>query len=113
LASVGLLAGQEVVVDPLTATLVMSFLDPVRALITFGCKFLSRKHTVLVAALASSIVCETILTGAQEWRYWGEGIAPGFIASLLQAVLLACAVKAVRRRRVVLRGESQHPAARA
>ena len=99
--------------EPLTATLVMSFLDPVRALITFGCKFLSRKHTVFVAALASSIICETILTGAQVWRYWGEGIVPGFIASLMQAVLLACAVKVVRRCRVVLRGDTQRPAVRA
>jgi hypothetical protein len=55
----------------------VSFLDPVRALITFGCTFLSRKYGVLVAALASSLVCETILAAAQGWRYWGQGILPG------------------------------------
>jgi hypothetical protein len=78
--------------------LVISFLDPVRALITCGCTFLSRKYRVLVAALASSIVCETILAAVQGWRYWGQGILPGFIASLLQAVLLFCVVRLVRRR---------------
>jgi hypothetical protein len=86
--------------EPWAAMLVVSFLDPVRALITFGCTFLSRKHAVLIAALASSIVCETILTAAQGWRYWGQGILAGFIASLLQSVLLVYAVKVVRRHRV-------------
>jgi hypothetical protein len=89
--------------EPLATLLVVSFLDPVRALITFGCTFLSRKHGILVAALASSIVCETILTVAQVWRFWGQGIAAGFIASLFQAVCLVWAVKVVRRRRVAPR----------
>jgi len=78
--------------------LIVSFLDPVRALITFGCTFLSRKCGVLVAALASCIVCETIPAAAQGWRYWGQSILPGFIASLLQAALLFCVVRLVRRR---------------
>jgi hypothetical protein len=86
--------------EPLAAMLVVSFLDPVRALITFGCTFLSRKHGVLVAALSSSVVCESILIAAQGWRYWGEGMLAGFIASLVQSVLLVYAVKMVRRHRV-------------
>ena len=89
--------------EPLAAIFLVSFLDPVRALITFGCTFLSRKHGILVAALASSIVCETILTVAQVWRFWGQGILGGGIASLLQAVFLVWAVKLVRRRRVASR----------
>jgi len=86
--------------EPLAAMFVVSFLDPVRALITFACTFLSRKHAVLVTTLASSIVCESILTAAQGWRYWGEGMLAGFIASLVQSVLLVYAVKVVRRHRV-------------
>ena len=89
--------------EPLATFLVVSFLDPVRALITFGCTFLSRKHGILVAALASSIVCETILTVAQVWRFWGQGIVAGFVASLFQAVCLVWAVKVVKRRRVAPR----------
>ena len=84
--------------EPMIPVLIVSFLDPVRALITFGCTFLSRKYSVLVAALASSIACETILAAAQGWRYWGQGILPGFIASLLQAALPFCVVRLVRRR---------------
>jgi uncharacterized membrane protein len=86
--------------EPWAAMCVVSFLDPVRAMITFGCTFLSRKHGILIAALASSIVCESILTAAQGWRYWGHGMLAGFVASLLQAVLLVYAVKVMRRRRV-------------
>jgi hypothetical protein len=84
--------------EPVVPMLVASFLDPVRALITFGCTFLSRKYGVLAAALASSLVCETILAAAQGWRYWGQGILAGFIASLLQAALLFRVVRLVRRR---------------
>jgi hypothetical protein len=84
--------------EPVVPILVVSFLDPVRALITFGCTFLSRRYGVLVAALASSIICETILAAAQGWRYWGQGILAGFIASLLQAALVLCVVRLVRRR---------------
>jgi hypothetical protein len=84
--------------EPVVPMLVVSFLDPVRALITFGCAFLSRKYCVIVAALASSLICETILAAAQGWRYWGQGILPGFIASLLQAALLFYLVRLVRRR---------------
>ena len=91
--------------EPLAAVLVVSFLDPVRALITFGCTFLSRRHGILVAAVASSIVCETILAAAHVWTFWGQGIVAGFIASLLQAVLLVCAIKVVRRGRVASRGQ--------
>ena len=91
--------------EPLAAVLVVSFLDPVRALITFGCTFLSRKHGILVAAVASSIVCETILAGAHVWSFWGQGIVAGFIASLLQAVVLVCAIKVVRRGRVASRSQ--------
>jgi hypothetical protein len=86
--------------EPLAFMFVVSFLDPVRALITFGSTFLSRKHTVLVATLASSIVCESILTAAQGWRYWTQALLAGFIASLLQAVLLVYAAKVMRRHRV-------------
>jgi hypothetical protein len=43
----------------------------------------------------------TILTGAHVWRYWGQGIVAGFIASLPQAAMIYLAVKAMRRRRVV------------
>ena len=84
--------------EPIVSMLVMSFLDPVRALITFGCTFLSSKYCVLVAALASSIVCETILAAAQGWRFWVQGILPGFIASLLQAAFFVCVIRLVRRR---------------
>jgi hypothetical protein len=97
-ASVGLVAGRELAMEPVIPLLIASFLDPVRALITFGCTFLSRKYGVLAAALASSIVCETILAAAQGWHYWGQGILPGFIVSLLQAALLFCVVRMVRRR---------------
>jgi hypothetical protein len=94
----GPLAGREFAMEPVVPLLIVSFFDPVRALITFGCAFLSRKYGVLVAALTSSLVCETILAAAQGWRYWGQGILPGFIASLLQAALLLPVIRLVRRR---------------
>ena len=88
--------------EPLGAVLLAAFLDPIRALITFACGFLSRRAIgVLLAAVASAVICETILTGAHVWRYWGQGIVAGFIASLLQAAVIYLAVKAMRRRRVV------------
>jgi hypothetical protein len=86
--------------EPLGAVTLLAFLDPVRALITFACSFLSRKaYGVLIAAAASAIVCETVLTMAHVSRFWGQGIVAGFIASLLQAVALYWAVKAMRLRR--------------
>ena len=86
--------------EPLGAVILIAFLDPVRALITFASSFLSRKaYGVLIAAAASAIVCETVLTIAHVSRYWGQGIVAGFIASLLQAAVLYWAVKALRMRR--------------
>jgi hypothetical protein len=88
--------------EPLGTVILVAFLDPIRALITFACSFLSRRaYGVLIAATVSAIICETILTGAHVLRYWGQGIVAGFIASLLQAAVLYFAVKALRRRRVV------------
>jgi hypothetical protein len=87
--------------EPLGAVILVAFLDPIRALITFACSFISRKaYGPLLAAAASAIICETILTGAHVWRYWGQGIVAGFIASVLQAAVLYLAVSAMRRRRV-------------
>ena len=87
--------------EPLGAVILVAFLDPIRALITFACSFISRRAPgPLIAATVSAIICETILTGAHVWRYWGQGIVAGFIASLLQAVVLYLALKAMRRSRV-------------
>ena len=87
--------------EPLGTVILVALLDPIRALITFTCSFVSRRVPgVLIAATVSAIVCETILTGAHVWRYWGQGIVAGFIASLLQAAVVNLALKAMRRRRV-------------
>jgi hypothetical protein len=73
----------------LTATLIVSLLDPIRALITFGCIFVLRKsYGVAVAAAASALVCESILTFGQVPRVWGQDLLAGLIASLIQAVVL-------------------------
>lgn len=86
--------------EPLGAVILVALLDPVRALITFAFSFLSRRsYGVLIAAAASAIVCETVLTIAHVSPYWGQGIVAGFIASLLQAAVLYWAVKAMRMRR--------------
>ena len=83
----------------LAATLIVSFLDPIRALITFGCVFvLQKSYGVLVAAAASALVCEAILTFGHV--VWGQGLLAGLIASLLQAVVLVLLSRAIHHRSV-------------
>jgi F0F1-type ATP synthase assembly protein I len=90
--------------EPPAAVIAVSFLDPIRALITAGCAYLSRKrYGVLVAATTSAVVCETILTVAQAGRSWGQDLVTGFSASLLQALVLILATRAMRRRRAAPR----------
>jgi hypothetical protein len=85
--------------EPLATVILIPFLDPVRALITFGCTFLSRRsYCVLVAASASEVVCETILTLARMDLPLVQDIAGGFIAALLQATALVWTMRAIRRR---------------
>jgi hypothetical protein len=86
--------------DPLSTLIVASVLDPIRALITaaFGA-FAHRAIGISLAAAASAIVCETILTSAHVWHFWGQGIVAGFIACLLQAIAIHWAMEMVRRRR--------------
>jgi hypothetical protein len=87
--------------DPLSVLIIASVLDPVRALITAAFGAFARRTTgVLLAAAASAIVCETILTSAHVWHFWGQGIVAGFIACLLQAIAIHWAMEMVRRRRI-------------
>ena len=90
----------------LAATLIVSFLDPIRALITFGWVFVLRKsYGVLVATAASALVCEAILTFGQVPRVWGHDLFAGLIASLLQAVVLVLLSRAIQRRSALQSGE--------
>jgi hypothetical protein len=88
--------------DPLAALIIASAFDPVRALITFAFSVLARRtFGLLIAATASAILCETILTSARVWHFWGQGIVAGFIACLIQTAALYWVVKVLRRRRTV------------
>jgi hypothetical protein len=88
--------------DPVTALIVASALDPIRALITFAFSVLARSAVgMLIAATASAVLCETILTTAHVWRFWGQGLVAGFIACVIQAVALYWAMKVMRRRKAL------------
>lgn len=84
----------------IAAVLLMSFLDPIRALITLAGLFVSRKPwAILFAAGLSAVAVETFLTAMQITRVWGQGLLLGIVASLLQAGLLFLIVRAIRERR--------------
>jgi hypothetical protein len=70
-------------------TLLAFTLDPVRVLITLTFVLLARNRwRVLTAAALSALVCETLLMTLQTAWIWGEGLAVGGFASLLQALIL-------------------------
>jgi hypothetical protein len=88
--------------EPFFAAAIVAFLDPIRALITFGFVFLIRRpFGMLIAAAASSIVCEVVLSLAIQDRSWVAGIAAGLVASVGQAAILIWLVRAIRRRPAV------------
>lgn len=101
-------AGQQRAMEILAATLVVSFLDPIRALIVFGLLFASRKAwAILFAAVVSAVATETVLTMVLVTRTWGSGLAVSFIASLLQAAVLSPLVGVIRRRRIPTEAKSR------
>jgi uncharacterized membrane protein YraQ (UPF0718 family) len=82
------------------AALIASFIDPIRFGITLGVSLCSRKWWIVaVAAIVSAIISETLLTSIQTTRQWGDGMLPGIIASVVQAVLCYSVIGIIRRSR--------------
>jgi hypothetical protein len=83
--------------DILLFPIVLSFLDPVRALITFLCLFASRgRWPIVIGGIVSAVICETLLTLLQYTYFWGQGIGAGTAASLLQAALMFRIARSLR-----------------
>ena len=78
-------------------TILVFTLDPIRVLITLiFLVFARRPWMVFVAAGLSTVICETLLVALQTAWVWGEGLAVGGIASLLQSVIFFWMGNAVR-----------------
>ena len=82
----------------LLGTTVGKLLDPVSFIVVLIVTLCSKqKHIIIVAALVAAIITESVLTSMQATRSWGQGIAPGFLASLLHAVFLFWVVSKFRK----------------
>jgi hypothetical protein len=78
-------------------TILVFTLDPIRVFITvLFLVFARRPWMVFVAAGLSTVICETLLVALQTTWVWGEGLAVGGIASLVQSVILFWMGSAVR-----------------
>jgi membrane associated rhomboid family serine protease len=85
------------------ASLIASFLDPVRAIIVFFViYFLFRKFNqyglILLATAVSAIALEAMLTASQYTRVFGYGLVHGTIASLLLSILIYYVVRYFKRK---------------
>ena len=80
------------------AMIVVGILDPIRLILVLAIVALWRSPwAILVATLVSALVSETLLTATQLARVWGYGIAPGLVASLVQAARGLWPVQALAR----------------
>jgi hypothetical protein len=88
--------------------ILISFLDPFRALITSACIPLLRSPwVILLAGAVSAIAAESILSAAVVDRAWGEGFIEGAIGSLMQAAVLYWIVGRIRWSRQRAHGATQ------
>jgi hypothetical protein len=78
-----------------------AFLDPIQAGIVLGVVLAYRGPLpVIVAAVAATILSETIMALAADDYVWGEFVAPRLVSSLMQGAVLCWAVRWVRFLRV-------------
>lgn len=82
----------------LLGTIVGKLLDPVSFIVVLIFTLCSKqKYIIFIAALFGAIITESVLTSMQVTRSWGQGIVPGFIASLLHAAFLFWVVGKFRK----------------
>lgn len=72
----------------LLAVILAKMIDPIGAVLALGISQLSAKRwIILVAAISSAVVTETILSVAKLTFTWGSSLVPGIVAGVVWASL--------------------------